>query len=225
MFGCGEERYKLWWSGEKKKVGGVGILVRENLVVDVIQVERINARIIKIKIIMERKVANIFSVYAQVGRPEEEKEAFWGTLDDATMVSESEVLLVAGDLTGHIGEDRGGFEEVMGTYGFGVRNRQGERILEFCQSKELRVINTMFKKDREKKITYKSGGAETQIDFILLKREREIHIRDCKVIPGEACLTQHRLLRADLNVTNLKRAKMQRGENKIKEWKLKDEDT
>ena len=66
----------------------------------------------------------------------------------------------------------------------------------------------MFKKDREKKITYNSGGTETQIDFILLKKARGIWIKDCKVIPGQACLTQHCLLRADLNVTNLKRKKI-----------------
>ena len=40
-----------------------------------IQVERINSRIMKIKIVMGKKVGNIFSIYApQVGRPEAEKE-------------------------------------------------------------------------------------------------------------------------------------------------------
>ena len=67
------------------------------------------------------------------------------------------------------------------------------------------MINMMFKRDREKKITYKSGGAETQIDFILQRKASGVWLRDCKVIPGEACLTQHRLLRADLNLTNLKK--------------------
>ena len=38
-------------------------------------------------------------------------------------MAESEILLFAGDLNGHIGEDRGGFKEViMGAHGFGVRN-------------------------------------------------------------------------------------------------------
>ena len=66
-------------------------------------------------------------------------------LDDATTVADSEILLVAGDLNGHIGEDRGDFEDVIEKYGFGVRNWEGERILDFCQSKKLRVVNTMFK--------------------------------------------------------------------------------
>ena len=42
-------------------------------------------------------------------------------------------------------KSRRDFEKVMGAHGFGVRNQEGERILELCKSKELRVINTMFK--------------------------------------------------------------------------------
>ena len=30
-------------------------------------------------------------------------------------------------------------------HGIGVRNQEGERILEHCQNKKLRVINTMFR--------------------------------------------------------------------------------
>ena len=37
----------------------------------------------------------------------------------------------------------------MGAH-IGVRNHEGEKILRLSQSKELRVINTMFKKYREK---------------------------------------------------------------------------
>ena len=89
----------------------------------------------KIEIVKGKKSGNIFLVYAPlVGRPEAEKEAFWGMLDDVTTVAESEVLFVAGNLNDHIGEDRWGIEEVMGARGFGVRNQERERILELCQS-------------------------------------------------------------------------------------------
>ena len=43
---------------------------------------------------------------------------------------DSEVLLVAGDLDGHVGEDRRGFEDVIGIRVFGVRNREGEKIFD-----------------------------------------------------------------------------------------------
>ena len=73
-------------------------------------------------------MVNIVSAYApQAGRSGEKKDAFWGMLDDTTTVTDSEVLLVAGDLNGHIEEDRGGFEDLRGKYGCGVRNGEEER--------------------------------------------------------------------------------------------------
>jgi exonuclease III len=39
VFGSGEEKYKFWWSGEKNRAGGVGVLVRDEVVEDVIEVE------------------------------------------------------------------------------------------------------------------------------------------------------------------------------------------
>ena len=69
---------------------------------DVIQIERISARLLKMKIVIGRKVVNIFSAYAsQVGRSDEEKDIFWSMLDDAAIVADSEVLLVVGYLNGH----------------------------------------------------------------------------------------------------------------------------
>ena len=226
MLRCGNANYKFWWSGEKKP-GGVGILVKEDLFEDAIMMERVNDRIIKIQMVLGQKVCNIFSVYApQAGRTEDEKEAFWGVLDDEVMkIPEAESLIIAGDLNGHVGSERENFEDIMGANGFGNRNREGERILDFCQSKELKIVNTMFKKDKEKLITYKSGRAKTQTDYILMKREEEMYARDCKAIPGESCLAQHRLLSMDLKVHSLKRKTQKMEIKRVKEWKLKDEET
>ena len=46
----------------------------------------------------------------------------------------------------------------------------------------------MFQKRKEHKITYKSGGAQTQIDYMLVKRSRDMKIKDCKGISGEEIL-------------------------------------
>ena len=223
MLGCGDEKYKLWWSGEKSKRGGVGIMVKEDLEGHVMEVNRVNSRIMYIKMVVGAQKINIFSLYApQAGRTEEEKAEFWGVLDDEMERLDPWRVILAGDLNGHVGEERKGFEDIVGPYGFGVRNREGERILEFCQSKGLKVINTTFKKERKRKITYKSGEVEQQLDYILMKNSRALNAKDCMVIPGEACLTQHRLLSLVLNVKDLKRMKNWKGEKKIKLWKLKE---
>ena len=107
-----------------------------------------------------------------------EKAEFWEGLEDKVVgVSRSEGLIVAADLNGHIGSNRGGYEDVMGHFGFGGQNKEGGTVLDFCRKNQLQILNTYFKKDREKYITYKSGGAETQIDLILMKKVRGSCVR------------------------------------------------
>ena len=64
FFGDGSERYKLWWSGEITSRGGVGVFVKEEIVKNVIEVERPSTNIIKLKMVIDGKMFHIFSVYA-----------------------------------------------------------------------------------------------------------------------------------------------------------------
>ena len=227
ILGDGDERYKLWWSGEKTSRGGVGILVRDRLIGNVIQVERPSAAFMKVKMVFEGKVFHIYSVYApQTGRSAAEKDDFWDSLeDDISSVPLSEPVWIAGDLNGHVGADRRGFEDVMGPHGFGERNSEGERILTFYQGHGMLVMNTKFHKGREKLITYKSGDGATQIDYMLLRQDGHVTVRDVKCIPGEACLTQHRLLVMDVHMQQEVKAFRKTFNRKLKVWKLKDEET
>ena len=119
VFKHGEDHFKFWWSGNPNGVGGVGIMLRRDLEEEVVEVERINPRIMKVKIVMGGRVVQVISAYApQAGRPDEEKEEFWGLLDDTvSAIPASEGLIIGGDLNGHVGTERGGYEEVMGVYG------------------------------------------------------------------------------------------------------------
>ena len=222
--GSNEEKYKLWYSGNEEGTNGVGILVRFDMAEKVIEVERLDDRVMKIKIVLGKVVFHVFSVYApQVGRAADEKAIFWERLEDqVAAVPPTEGIIIGGDLNAHIGRERDGFEEILGCNGFGVRNNEGEAVLELCKNHCLRILNSYFKKDVEKLITYKSGGAETQIDFILMKSMTGIGIEDCTVIPGEACLTQHRMVRAKITVSGMRRQK-RKGRRIVKTWRLKND--
>ena len=129
-------------------------------------------------LIVRKLFACSCNIVRQAGRP-----------DTVSAIPILEGLIIGGDLNGHVGKERGGYEEVMGIYGFGDRNREGEYILDFCLAKGLRIMNTMFKKEREKMITFKSSGRDTQIDYLLVRAEESKMVKDCMTNPGEEVIT------------------------------------
>ena len=50
---------------------------------------------------------------------------------------------------------------------------EGKMLLEFCDEKELCVVNTWFTKGDKRKVTYSAGKNESEIDFVLVGREIE----------------------------------------------------
>ena len=111
----------------------------------------------------------------------------------------------------------------MGRYGLNKRNVEGQMVVEFAKRMEMAVVNTYFKKKEEHRVTYKSGGKCTQVDYILSRRCNLKEISDCKVVAGESVARQHRLVvcRMTLEVRLRKRV---RAEPRTRWWKLKEED-
>ena len=95
-------------------------------------------------------------------------------------------------------------------------------MLGLCQEWNLRVMNSYYRKRQEHLITYKRMGNESQIDYLLCRGHEELSIKNSKLIPGEACLTQHRLLWTEVVIKGRKKRIWNRGKKKIKAWKLKD---
>ena len=58
FFGVKERRYKLWWYGNDDKTGGVGILVKEKLSENVVEVKRYD-RVITIGLAFGEEVVKI----------------------------------------------------------------------------------------------------------------------------------------------------------------------
>ena len=62
------------------------------------------------------------------------------------------------------------------------------------------MLEASFQKRKNHLVTHSSGGRETQIDYIILRKEHASECRNCKVLPSEAIATQRRILIADLLV-------------------------
>ena len=76
-----------------------------------------------------------------------------------------------------------GYEDVHGGFGYGVRNAEGDRILEFGLALDMVVCNTLFNKRSSRLITFCSGGVNTQIDYMLMKTRRQKDFEGCEGNP------------------------------------------
>jgi len=99
-----------------------------------------------------------------------------------------------GNINGHVGSSVNGYEEVHGGHGWKERNKDGESLLELADSFNMVIGNTFFRKGAKRLITYKSGVNATVIDYVLIQNSLMKNMQDVKVIPGEECVSQHRLL-------------------------------
>ena len=126
------------------------VVVKHDLVESVMEVRRVSARIISMEVVVNEKVVTVISVYApQSGRSEEEKEKFYEDLT-AKVQSRHGICFVLGDFNGHVGRSSLGYIGIHGGFGWGERNRDGERILEFADSLDMVVGNTFFQEGRRK---------------------------------------------------------------------------
>lgn len=218
-----KEKYKLFWMGNDKAEAGVGIMISERWINKVVGVVRISNRCMMVKVTTSEGLVNIISGYApQSGRKEEEKDLFWEEMNDLMAgISEKEMVVVGGDLNGHVGKESTGYEEVHGGNGYGERNKDGERILDFGITWDMRIYNTWFKKKTCHLITYESGGVKSTVDYIIAKRKSHKCFKNVRVFCNEECVKQHKLLVCEFVLRPEVKIR-KRIEPKIKTWKLRE---
>ena len=132
-------------------------------------------------------------------------------------------IIPCGDWNGHVGRAGTEYREAHGGMGYGRSEPdvEGERILEYALAFDLLLGNTCFKKRNSHLITYRSGNAATQIDFILFPRAMRKLVTDVKVIPGEEVALQHQLLVCDMRFDVTPKPK-RKFTPRLKVWKLTD---
>ncbi|KAK3510616.1 hypothetical protein QTP70_011873 [Hemibagrus guttatus] len=157
--------FKLFYYGVDSKRNGVGVVLKEEFVRNVLEVKRVSDRVMSLKLEIEGVMLNVVSGYApQVGCELEEKERFWSELDEVMeSIPTGERVVIGADFNGHVGEGNTGDEEVMGKFGVKERNLEGQMVVDFAKRMDMGVVNTYFQKREEHRVTYKSGGRRTQV--------------------------------------------------------------
>ena len=98
----------------------------------------------------------VIHVYALTSNAEEaEVEWFYEDLQDLLeLTPQRDVLFIIGDWNAKVGSQE--TPGVTGTFGLGVQNEAGQRIIEFCQENTLVMANTLFQQHERRLHTWTS---------------------------------------------------------------------
>ncbi|KAK3524853.1 hypothetical protein QTP86_007842 [Hemibagrus guttatus] len=142
--------FKLFYYGVDSYRNGVGVVLKEEFVRNVLEVKRVSDRVMSLKVEIEGVMLNVVSGYApQVGCELEEKERFWSKLDEVMeSIPTGERVVMGADFNGHVGEGNTG-DEVILEFGVKERNLEGQMVVEFAKRMDMGVVNTYFQKREE----------------------------------------------------------------------------
>ncbi|EYC27756.1 hypothetical protein Y032_0008g163 [Ancylostoma ceylanicum] len=159
-------------------------------------------RLVKIVIITPERRIHFFSAYAsQTACSDNVKNDFWALIDEKTAVVPSEdMFIIARDLNGHVGVMKDGYR-CYADFGYGVRNDNGDRILDYAKSHNLVIVKTKFRKRPSHLVFSYDDSNKTQIDYVLVSYRDQKPVTDAKVEPYETLTSQHRPLICTMKIT------------------------
>ena len=87
--------------------------------------------------------------------------------------SQKDVLFIIRDWNAKVGSQE--IPGVTGTFGLGVQNEAGQRLIELCQENILAIANTLFQQHKRRLYTWTSpdGQHRNQTDYILSVKDGE----------------------------------------------------
>ena len=116
----------------------------------------------------------------------------------------NDMFVVMGGLNAKVGNNNTNREEVMGKFGVGVMNDNGERLCDFCSTNGFIITGTIFPHKDIHKLTWRSPDGRTvhQIDHVLVNgnMRTSIHISDTRVMRRADVYSDHYLVKTRIHL-------------------------
>lgn len=195
-----DDGWKLFYVGVDASAhsqAGVGILISPQLMSKVVKRVHISSRVIIVRLTLpEEKILAIVQVYGP--NTDSEYGDFLLKLEDGlSKLSPTDSVILMGDFNAHVGSDHHAWSNVIGEYGDPDVNKSGEKLLDFCESNSLSIMNTFFEhSDRHKYTWYReSTNQKSLIDFIVVSQDLRRYVTDVCIKPrAKLKSTDHRLV-------------------------------
>ena len=134
---------------------------------------------------------------------DEEKDEFYNQLQNTvSSCNRNDMIVVMGDLNAKVGNNNTNREDVMGKFGVGVMNDNGERLCDFCNANGFIITGTIFPYKDIHKLTWKSPDGRTvnQIDRVLVNGNIRASISDTRVMRGADVYSSHYLVKTRIRL-------------------------
>ena len=216
-----EAGYSIYWSGKTsgmKSESGVALAVSNAVVAKMTEDPKpVNDRMITLRLpLNEKRNCTIIAVYAPTMTNSPETIAqFYQQLDSTlkTVPKEDKIMLL-GDFNARVGQDDEIWNGVLGKFGTGRSNSNGELLLSICTEHQLVITNTCFKHKASHKNSWMHPRSKHWhlIDFIITRQRDLCDIRDTRAMRGANCSTDHIIIKSKtrLRVRRLMRKSSQR---------------
>ena len=124
----------LYSGREEGHYQGVALILKKGLERCLLEWKPISNRMMSMRLKGRQCNTTIIQCYAPTNdSSEDDKDNFYSQLQAETVVvPQHDVFIIMGDLNAKVGGDNTDFENVMGKHGVGMRNNNGDRLVEFC---------------------------------------------------------------------------------------------
>lgn len=211
--GCIREKdYTFYWIGhpsDEKKEHGVGFAIRNSIIPYCVGIPvGISERLMKLSIKCFDSTCHIIAAYAPtLVSSAEAKDRFYDNLS-ATLsgIPASDSLFLLGDFNARVGNDFNSWQGILGPYGVGCMNENGQRLLELCSEFSLRISSSYFQGSMRSKVTWQHPRSKLwhQLDHVLTRSINHNFVHHVRSMHSADCNTDHALVRCKI-VINLKK--------------------
>ena len=200
--------YNLYTSACDNKYHGVGFIVHNS---HNVKFNPVNNRICYITIINSGEKTHIINAYAPT-LPNSEKnpivrETFYEELQSVfELFNKRDIIFVCGDFNAKTGSEYEKYPDVMGRFGRGKANSNGEYLLEFAKNNHLILTNTTFQHKMSHITTWTANFNHTktnkpvrnQIDYILINKQHRYIVNDSRAYNNLYTSSDHKPVIASL---------------------------
>ena len=187
--------------------GGLGFLFDEQLQVTI---KTVSDRICYISTYINNRQYYVINVHAPTLPSKEKTPSIRKDLYDKLYnllhnIPNRAVLYLTGDFNAKTGSGHTTHPAIVGKYGKGQTNSNGELLLDIAQKYNLTIANTLFKHKVAHRTTWTCNAKQTlsgeknniirnKIDYILIRQHHKLHINDCRAYSGTRIDSDHRLV-------------------------------